>query len=200
MVGGAAECCLLARYTAPWFLRELLSELRIDPEYKFSSMFEQATRGLSSRSMVAQRDQSYFAVVIDEADHIVGNSEVLETIRDLSDLIEVPMVLVGMGKIRSSLTRFPQIQGRTSPVEFQPLGLSDVEALVSGLCEVPVAADLVALIYASADGMVREIKEALAHIERWGKRNPGVTASRVSMAGQILLHDRKTGREVLVRE
>ena len=198
------EGCVYLRakkeWTPGWMLRELLESLKITPEYSFEKMYRQALGALAGQASAAERDGTTFAVVVDEADHISRRGEILETLRDLSDMLEIPFVLVGMGRIRNNLSRFPQILSRVAqPVEFKPCPLSDVAALVKGLCEVPVGDDLVAFLHAVSKGFTREVKEGIAAIERFGKRNPGKTVDCALMDGQPLLTDRATGKPILVR-
>lgn len=187
-------------WTPAWMLRELLAALKVEPHYSFERMYRQALEALAKRVKDADRDGTTFAVVIDEADHISRKESMLETLRDLSDMLETPFILVGMGRIRQNLTRFRQISSRVAqPVEFQPCPLADVAALVKGLCEVPVADDLVAYLHRTSGGYTREIKEGIASIERVGRRNPGKTVDCAMMADQTLLIDRLTGSPILVR-
>ncbi|MBF0334603.1 MAG: ATP-binding protein [Alphaproteobacteria bacterium] len=186
-------------WTPAWMLRELLAELRVQPQYSFERMYRQALEALGARARQAGRDGEPFGVVIDEVDHISRKGELLETLRDLSDMLEVPFVLVGMGKVRHHLARYPQIASRVGQyVEFAPATLDDVRALVCGLCEVPVADDLVDYLHRAAAGQAREVKEGIAAIERHGKRNPG-QVTLAAMAGQTLLNDRRTGQPIVVR-
>jgi len=188
------------QWTAGWVLRDLLETLRETPEYSYEKMFKQALRALSARSRTAHNEGSTFAVVVDEADHFCSRREIMETLRDLSDMLEIPFVLVGMGRIQKNLTRFKQIASRCSPpVEFVPCPLTDVTALVNGLSEVPVADDLIKFLHKVSGGYTREIKEGIAAIERFGKRHSGHQISCAMMEGQILLNDRKTGRPITVR-
>lgn len=187
-------------WTPSWMLRELLGELSVAPAHTFERMYRQSLEALSSRAREAERAKETFGVVIDEVDHISRRTDMLETLRDLSDFLEIPFILVGMDKVRANLTRFPQIASRVSrPVEFQACTLDDVQALVAGLCEVEAAPDLVTFLHRASDGYVREIKEGIKNIEKHGRRNPGAVTLQ-SMAGQVLLIDRKTGRPVTVRE
>jgi DNA transposition AAA+ family ATPase len=187
-------------WTPGWMLRELLELLKITPEHSFERMYRQCLAALGAQARAADRDGTTFAVVVDEADHISRRGEILETLRDLSDMLEIPFVLVGMGRIRHNLSRFPQILSRVAqPVEFKPCPLHDADGLVKGLCEAPVANDLIAFLHKSAKGYTREIKEGIAAIERFGKRNPGKTIDCALMDGQPLLTDRATGKPILVR-
>ncbi len=198
------EGCVYLRakkeWTPAWMLRELLGLLKVSPEYSFERMFRQALAALAEHARIAARDGTTFAVVVDEADHISRKESMLETLRDLSDMLEIPFILVGMGRIRDNLTRFRQISSRVGqPVEFKPCSLADVQALVKGLCEVPVADDLVATLHQVSAGYTREIKEGIAAIERFGKRSPGKTIDCALMDGQPLLIDRRTGKPICVR-
>lgn len=187
-------------WTPSWMLRELLGELSVAPAHTFERMYRQALEALSSRAREAARAKETFGVVFDEVDHFSRRTDILETLRDLSDFLEIPFILVGMGRVRGDLARFPQIASRVSrPVEFLPSTLDDVQGLVTGLCEVEVAADLVSFLHRASEGYVREIKEGIKNIEKHGRRNPGAVTLQ-SMAGQVLLIDRKTGRQILVRE
>lgn len=187
-------------WTPTWFLRDLLAELRVTPEHSFEKMFHQAIKALAKYSADAQRDGRPAGVVIDEADHISRNKRMMETIRDLSDMLEIPFILVGMGKVRANLTRFPMIARRVGQyAEFKPMPLSDAQAMVTALCEVEVKPCLVEFMHKAAAGRSSEIKEGIAAIERFGKRNAGTAIGVVEMNGQMLFNDRSTGQPILVR-
>jgi DNA transposition AAA+ family ATPase len=189
-----------AKWTPTWFLRELLTSLRKTPEHSFERMYRQALQALTDRATAAERDGQPFAVVIDEVDHISRDSKLLETIRDLSDMLEIPFILVGMGRVRQNLVRFPQIASRVGQaIEFAPAPIEDAQALITQICEVPVRPDLVEFLHRVSGGKFREIKEGIASIERFGKRQDGAEIGMAEMDGQVLLIDRKTGKPITVR-
>jgi DNA transposition AAA+ family ATPase len=187
-------------WTPSWMLRDLLARVTTEPPAQsFERMYRQALEHLARLAKQAERDGLTLAVLIDEADHIIGNGRAMETLRDLSDSLEIPFVFVGMGKISHQLKRYPQIASRVGQrVEFQRLSRQDAEALVKGLCEADVAADLVDFLHAETKGRAREIKEALAPIERMGRRNPGKPVDLAALAGAVLFNDRETGKPVKV--
>ena len=190
-----------AEWTPAWFLRELLFELRITPEHSFERMYKQAINALGNRAAAAERDQQPYAVLIDEVDHISRNSRLLETMRDLSDMLEIPFILVGMGRVRHNLTRFPQIASRVGQsVEFDVSPLEDVRKMILAQCEVQVEECMVAFLHKASSGYFREVKEGMASIERFGRRNSGKPVSVKNMAGEVLLIDRTTGKPIVVRE
>ena len=200
----ARNDCVFARakrnWTPNWMLKELLEQLRVQPAYRFETRFQQTIEALAGRADTARNNGETFAVVIDEVDYISRSDKMLSTLRDLSDFLEIPFILVGMGKVRTNLKRFPQVTSRVGQyVEFSPLTLTDVTAMVAGLSEVAVAPDLIALIHRHSKGFVREVKEAIAHIERLGARHSGAEIGVAEMAGQVLLNDRATSKPIVAR-
>jgi len=183
-----------------WFLRELLAELQQAPAHAFEKNFQLAVETLHRRAEEADRAGESFAIVVDEADHICGSRKIMETIRDLSDLVQVPVVIVGMGRLRHGLTRFPQIASRVAQyVEFHPASAQDCRKLADGLCEVGVGEDLLGFLHTQSKGLIREIKEGLTAIERFGKANALDHVDKADMQGQRLMYDRVSGKPIEVR-
>jgi DNA transposition AAA+ family ATPase len=189
-------------WSPAWMLRDLLTEVSIRPAYSFENMFGQATERLSLLAMEAERERRSFAVVIDEVDHISRKGRLLETLRDLSDALEIPFILVGMGRVRHNLVRFPQVASRVGQyVEFKPAPLDDLRAMIDQVAEVSVGEDLVHYLHKVSGGRFREIKEGLKAIERFAERNNRGRADQDAlclpdMAGQTLFNCRRTGRPV----
>ncbi|MBO9421741.1 AAA family ATPase [Labrenzia sp. R4_2] len=190
-------------WTPSWFMNELLDALRVHPPHAFQKKYAKALEELAGRQASAMLENRTFGLVIDEADHVSSKSAILETIRDISDMIELPTVLVGMGKVNDNLARFPQVASRVSQkVRFKKATREDVKALIGARCEVPVADDLLDFVLKVSAGFNREILEAIANIERFGLRNEpdagGLT--RTDMAGQIIINDRSSNRPIKVPE
>ena len=185
-------------WTPAWMLRELLESLAVVPERTTEQMFRQAVQRLGLHQASALREGRTYALVIDEADHIVGSTRQMETVRDLSDALELPTILVGMGHVRSKLSRLPQIASRVAAyVEMLPASVEDVAAFLAERCEVPVAPCLIELLHQLSRGRYRELLEAIPHIEGAGPDGDGpVTVAH--MRGRVLLNDRATGRPIEV--
>lgn len=186
-----------------WMLNDLLETMHIHPPHGFEKKYKKAIEELALRqgdAMVARRT---FGLVIDEADHITRSEKLIETLRGLSDGIELPIILVGMGKINDNITRFPQVASRVSQrVSFKPASIEDVRALIDARCEVKVADDLATFVRTASGGYNREVLEAIANIERFGLRfdagDAGVTMA--DMAGQVLVNDRRSSQPIRVPE
>ncbi len=189
-------------WTPSWFLNDLLSQFNITPGNSYQKRYAQALEAMLQAQNALSLQRKTFAVVIDEADHISRNSRIMESIRDFSDMGDIVFVLVGMGKIRDNLTRFPQVASRIAQyVRFDPATKADVRAFYDTICEYPVADDLVGFTHQVTGGFNREIKEALAVVERTGKRNKSCATNPVALehlAGMPLVNDRRSGAPILV--
>lgn len=185
-----------------WFMQELLVELAVvEPIRGRRDRFARVLQELTVRAEQAALDDQTFGLVIDECDLVSGQAEIMEAIRGISDLRFLPTILVGMGKLRDNLRRFPQIESRApNKVEFLPAPLQDATALIRGLCEVPVADDLIGYVWKVSRGFSREISDAIKSIERLGLRidlgPDGVTMA--DMAGQVIMSNRDTGKDIVV--
>lgn len=191
-------------WSPSWFLAELLETLRVHPPHSFQKKYAKALEELATRQGAAAMSRRSFGLVIDEADHVSTKSAILETIRDISDIIELPTILVGMGRVNDNLARFPQVSSRVSQkVRFEKAGTDDVRALIRHRCEVAAADDLVEFVTTVTQGYNREVLEAIANIERFGLRLPEIGPEGIrlrDMAGQVIAQDRRTGQPIHVPE
>lgn len=105
---------------------------------------------------------------VDEADYLIEKKNLVETLRDIHDLSTVPLILIGMGDIKSKLGRRPQLQGRIAQeVHFGAAELDDAHALAARLLEgVHVDDDLVEWLHAESKGSIRNLVVGLARIEQ----------------------------------
>lgn len=174
-------------WSARWMLSELVAEL-VGSETAGSTkaLFEIALRELA---------RSQKAIVVDESWNMLHDAKLLETLRDLSDLVENPIILGGEKRVTNRLAlRFPQIASRISEiVQFEAATVQDVRICCEALSEVPIADCLVAEIHRQSSGFYREIKNAIARAESFGKRNAGKPVTAEDMKGQELCRDRKAG-------
>ncbi len=184
-----------------WMLREILDTVQAPHQHSQEKMFRSVIEEIGKRAAIARAESRPYAMMVDEADFVVGSSALVETLRDISDLIEVPMILVGMRRINDRLKYFPQVASRIeggAHVEFQPLTHDDTRKLVTGLSSVEVTDDLIDLVHQKAGGFAREVMTGISAIERVGRRT-GRAVGIADMEGQVLLTERDTGHQFVVR-
>lgn len=112
-------------------------------------------------------------IILDEAEFTVGSTAaMLECVRDISDITETIVVLVGMEQIEMKIARYPQIASRIAHVvTFRPATIEDVSQAVKQLSEVDFADDLIAELHRQSEGKMRLIINGIATLERFGKAN-----------------------------
>jgi DNA transposition AAA+ family ATPase len=187
-------------WTPNWMLAELLEAcgVQIVP-HSFEKRFRLLVETLSILAKSATDSGEMFFIAVDEADYISASEKMLSTIRDLSDFLEVPFILIGMGVICDKLKRFPQFTSRVGQfVRFEKLSREDTERVVRELCEVKVKDDLVNLLHEKANGYIREVYEGIKRIDRFGKMQGGTEIGIAEMVGQVLLNDRATSKPIKV--
>lgn len=188
-------------WTASWFMDDLLEAMNVQPPHAFKLKYREALKTLATMRHDLALQGGSFGIVVDEADHVAGKRSILETLRDLTDNLELPAVLVGMDKINDKLKRYPQVSSRVSQrVNFSRATKEDVRQFIDERCEVRVADDLVDFVLKVTRGFNREILEAIARIERFGLMSElgaeGVTMR--DMAGEVIIDDRSTSKPVMV--
>lgn len=176
-----------AGITPHWILAEIVRELGEIPDRRREYCFGQALRQVA----LARRP-----IVIDEAEFCLNDPEVLESVRGISDLTEVPIVLVGYDKIKAKLTPYEQLSSRISAVvDFKPLEIADVRTCCTDLAEIVINDDLACEIHRQSVGRLRLIKEGIANVERHASRNKLKEISLGDMRGQVIINDwTKTGK------
>jgi hypothetical protein len=178
-----------ANWTHHWFLTDLVKALGLAPQRTNEQLFLQALE-----AMLRRRRGDIGGLIIDEAEHALHHRQVLEGIRDLSDRLDFPVVLVGMGPIKSDVARYPQIASRVSAVvQFDPASLEDVKRILEAVCEVEVAPDLAEHLLVATAGRYRLILHNIPLIERVGK-GLGRPVAKADLASQPFVTDWQAAR------
>lgn len=169
--------------TPHWFLTDLVRSLGEDaPAHTCERLFNQACGYLV---------KSPRPLVVDECEHGLGAKlEVLETVRGISDIVDVPVVLIGREYTWGALKRHKQFSTRIGAfAEFAPATLDDVRKCVEELCEVRLADAVIRRIHEESEGHVRNIVKAIKNAERIGKKNPKQAVTLEAVGATPLTHD-----------
>lgn len=153
-------------WTPHYFESEIANWLKVDQKGRGGA------REFFGR-LVAKLLHERSPIVIDEVEHCLrDNAAVLEHVRDITDITETPVVLVGMDQVQPRIARHPQLSTRIADiVTFGAATEDDVGACCRALSEAEIAPDLVAEISRQARGRMREVLNAIALCEREAKKN-----------------------------
>lgn len=144
-------------------LGKLMEEMGARPLPRIQAMIDFLVRELIIRPR---------PIVIDEADFIADKPILVDTLRTLHDVVDVPIIMVGMGDFRRRAAHRPQLQRRiVRDVEFKPATLQDARQLADELCEVTIQDDLVAALHARGGGSVGLFVNELANAEFFARKH-----------------------------
>ncbi len=148
----------LATTTPSSLLQSICEELCIQPRHSTVKTVNEIVKSLS---------ESGRPLFIDEADYLVEKKILVETLRDIHDMTQVPVVLIGMKGIERKISIYPQLYNRISQwVEFQLATFEDVKQLAKELVEVSIKDDLLRVLHQKSTGDVRQVMNGLSRIEQ----------------------------------
>ena len=149
-------------WTRKDFAMSLLAELEREPKGTISNMMRDVIYTLGS-------DPSR-VVIIDEADKLVDKG-MIELARDVQELSNAPVILVGEELLPQKLQRFERVHNRVlSWVLAEPSDFDDARTLCEILCpKVQIADDLLEAIVKKTAGRTRRIANTLHAIAEKAK-------------------------------
>lgn len=161
-------------------LRALVMELGEEPSSRVARrLFDQAV----SKMMEINKP-----VIIDETDYLVGHrNKFIELLRDLNDVANVPVVMVGMEHIDKKLAPFPHLFDRIAvKVKLELFNADDIKSIAGDICETGLDETAVEYITQASGGKLRKITELFSLAERIDKHNKvkTVTAEHLKSAEQ----------------
>ena len=170
-----------AAATPHWVLTDLVRELGEQaPAHSCEKLFAQAVGFLAKDPR---------PIILDEVENGLRDIAVLEIVRDITDLTEIPVVFIGREYVWGRLKRYPHFRTRVSArAEFGPVTLDDVKRCLAEICEVAVAGEVATEIHNQSDGHIREVIKAIKNVERIGKRTKGEVGMD-DVKGKSLIQD-----------
>lgn len=168
-----------------WFLEELAEELREVPRYLTSDLFKQCVNKLIERPQT---------IIIDEIDYLAGDQKTIETIRDIHDKTNVPIIFVGMTLVEKKLQKYRHLYDRLSEIiQFKTFIQADVADIVNQLCEVEITEKGIELIHSRANRF-RQIVKIINKVESVATAN-NLTSINENIIKEILKNDSRQSFE-----
>lgn len=148
--------------TAKWLLNEILDYMTEIKPYYTSDCFNAVVRNLILNPKV---------LIVDEIDYLTIDSKAIETLRDIHDKTNVPVILVGMTSANSRLKKFSHLYDRISEiVKFEKFSKADIKTIVSELSEIEVTDCAIKYIYLNLNRF-RQIVKTINKAEILAKAN-----------------------------
>lgn len=154
-----AEAC----WTAAVMLERILFEAKIKTDGRRSADWV--------RAIYQYMEASQRPLFLDEADYLLPDTRMIETLRDIHDMSGMPVLLIGMEGFESRVLARKQLARRIyRHVEFLPMDLEDARTLFDTLGEVKAHDDLVERAHREARGSIAHLTAAVAQIEGFCRR------------------------------
>lgn len=148
--------------TGRWLLEELVKELDEIPRFLSSDNFNICVKKLKQESKV---------IFIDEIDYLMNNYKTIETLRDIHDETNCPIVFIGMGLAHKKLERYKHLYDRFSEIlKFEIFGVNDLVQIFNQLSEVEFTTETIEYIYPKYNRF-RQLVQLINQLEIIAKEN-----------------------------
>ncbi|MCD7779454.1 MAG: AAA family ATPase [Candidatus Gastranaerophilales bacterium] len=148
--------------TSRVLLEELVKELDEIPRYLTSDNFNLVIKKLKASPRI---------IFIDEIDYLMNNYKTIETIRDIHDETDCPIIFVGMGLAHKKLERYKHLYDRFSEiVKSKTFNIPDLKQIFDQLSEVKVTTEAIEYIHKKYNRF-RQIVQLINQFEIIAKEN-----------------------------
>ena len=162
--------------TSRWLVEEIVREMDELPRYLTSDNFNVVISKLSQKPKI---------IFVDEIDYLMNNYKSVETLRDIHDKTNCPIIFVGMGLAHRKLERYKHLYDRfTEIVKFETFGVNDIGQIIGQLSEVTFTPDSIEYIHKKYNRF-RQIVQFINQMEIFAKDN-NLTEITKKIAEQVL--------------
>lgn len=148
--------------TGRWLLEELAKELDEIPRYLTSDNFNLVVKKLKQEQKI---------IFIDEIDYLMNNYKTIETLRDIHDETNCPIIFIGMGFAHRKLERYKHLYDRFSEIlKFETFGVNDLSQITNQLSEISFTSDAVEYIHKKYNRF-RQIVQLINQMEIFANDN-----------------------------
>ena len=148
--------------TSRWLVEEIVREMDEIPRYLTSDNFNVVISKLIQKPKI---------IFVDEIDYLMNNYKSVETLRDIHDKTDCPIVFVGMGLAHRKLERYKHLYDRFSEiVKFETFRVNDLSQIFSQLSEIPFTPESIEYIHKKYNRF-RQIVQLINQMEIFAKDN-----------------------------
>lgn len=148
--------------TSRWLVEEIVRGMDELPRYLTSDNFNVVINKLIQKPKI---------IFVDEIDYLMNNYKSVETLRDIHDKTDCPIIFVGMGLALRKLERYKHLYDRFSEiVKFETFEIEDLSQIFSQLSEIPFTPDSIEYIHKKYNRF-RQIVQLISKLESFAKEN-----------------------------
>jgi len=130
-------------------------------------------------------------IFVDEADYLLRSPDMLDTLRDIYDMVPgACVILVGMEKLAPTVRANGRFARRiTQWIEFSGIDLTDASTVAKTVCEVEVGPDLVEHLHRETRGNIGRMVVGLSRIEAMGRASGAQVMDLAAWGERELFYD-----------
>ena len=148
--------------TSRWLVEEIVREMDELPRYLTSDNFNVVISKLIQKPKI---------IFVDEIDYLMNNYNSVETLRDIYDKTDCPIIFIGMSLALRKLERYKHLYDRFSEiVKFETFEIEDLSQIFSQLSEIPFTPDSIEYIHKKYNRF-RQIVQLISKLESFAKEN-----------------------------
>ena len=148
--------------TSRWLVEEIVREMDELPRYLTSDNFNVVISKLIQKPKI---------IFVDEIDYLMNNYKSVETLRDIHDKTDCPIIFVGMGLAHRKLERYKHLYDRFSEiVKFEIFGVNDIAQIINQLAEIQFTPESIEYIHKKYNRF-RQIVQLINQMEIFAKDN-----------------------------
>ena len=134
-------------------------------------------------------------IIVDETDYLTIDSRAVETLRDIHDKTNVPIVLVGMGTANKRLQRHKHLYDRLLEIiKFEPFSKQDISSIIDQLSEIPFTDCAKKLLYTRTNRF-RQLVKTISKAEQVAKSNGIKEIDEITLK-EVLKNDDTDAEEI----
>ena len=148
--------------TGRWLLEEMVKELDEIPRYLTSDNFNLVVKKLKQNPQI---------IFIDEIDYLMNNYKTIETLRDIHDETDCPIIFIGMGLAHRKLERYKHLYDRFSEIlKFETFGVNDLKQIFDQLAEIKITLEAIEYVHKKFNRF-RQIVQLINQLEIIAREN-----------------------------
>lgn len=175
-----------------WLLDNLVEELGEKPLFATSDLMTQVETLLAEKPKV---------LIFDEIDHLLNSYKAIETIRDIYDKTNNPVILMGMGKADKKLKRYRHVYDRISEIlKFEVFSEIEIQSFIEKLADISFSDDSMKLIYQTSNRL-RQTVSIISRAEELARSNnlELITAEILKSGADILLKEKVLHERICIQ-
>ena len=123
--------------------------------------------------------------IVDEVDYLIGNRNVIESLRDIQDNTGTPIVLVGMGAVDKKIARFKHFEDRLyKKLKFEHFNQTDIAEILEKLTDLKFSESAIEYL-ATRTNQFRQLVKLLEKLEKLSNTNSIKELDEYTLKGLI---------------